>query len=148
MSTPVKLTFDLSASQDNSGIEIFVQLDQAPPQCIKVGTMAQQVSLVIDDDQETEHELRIVMAGKTAQHTKLDSNGNIIEDVMVFVNSETCMLDDINIATLFWDLSTYHHNHNGTTDYANHKFYGAMGCNGTVTLKFSTPVYLWLLEHL
>lgn len=113
-----------------------------------VGIVPQKISFEVDDDQEAEHELKIIMAGKTAQHTKLDSGGNIVEDVMVFVNGETCMLDDINIATLFWHLATYHHNHNGTTDYENHRFYGIMGCNGTVTLKFSTPVYLWLLEHL
>ena len=29
-----------------------------------------------------------------------------------------------------------------------HPFFGNMGCNGYVSLKFATPIYLWLLEHM
>jgi hypothetical protein len=28
------------------------------------------------------------------------------------------------------------------------KFYGSMGCNGTITFEFNTPFYLWLLENM
>ena len=42
----------------------------------------------------------------------------------------------------------YRHDYNGTTDPFDDEFYGEMGCNGTVSLKFTTPIYLWLLENL
>ena len=35
---------------------------------------------------------------------------------------------------------------NGTQESVDDDFFGTMGCNGTVRLKFSSPVYLWLLE--
>lgn len=148
MANLVYLTFDVSASHDDSGIEISVQLDQQRPQKIKVGKISQQISIAIDDDQEVEHELTIEMSGKTAGHTKLNNDGSIADDVMVYINNETCMLDDINITSILWDKANYWHNHNGSTNFSDHKFYSAMGCNGTVSMKFSTPVYMWLLDNL
>lgn len=148
MANLIYLTFDVSASHDNSGIEITAQLDQQTPKTLLVSKTSQQVSFAIDDDQELEHSLTIAMTGKTLEHTKLDHNGNIVEDVMIYIKNETCMLDDINITSIFWDKATYRHNHNGTTDYSDHRFYSAMGCNGTVSMKFSTPIYSWLLDNL
>ncbi len=148
MSEPILLTFEVHASHNNSGIEITAQLDNYPPQTIKAGTDPHKFSFAIDDEQEAEHELKITMSGKTHDHTKLDNENNIVEDVMVYVSSEHCEIDMINIAAIFWDLAQYTHDHNGSTEITNHRFFGPMGCNGTVTLKFRTPVYLWLLEHL
>jgi hypothetical protein len=37
---------------------------------------------------------------------------------------------------------------NGTSEVTEDKFYSELGCNGTVSLKFTTPMYLWLLEHM
>jgi hypothetical protein len=42
----------------------------------------------------------------------------------------------------------YTHNFNSTGPSTQDKFYGELGCNGTVTVKFNTPIYLWLLEHM
>jgi len=47
---------------------------------------------------------------------------------------------------VFIDHATYTHNFNGTQAETTDKFYGEMGCNGTVSLRFTTPIYLWLLE--
>jgi hypothetical protein len=44
--------------------------------------------------------------------------------------------------------ATYTHNFNGAGAETQEKFYGEIGCNGIVSLKFSTPIYLWLLEHM
>jgi hypothetical protein len=46
------------------------------------------------------------------------------------------------------DQLVYEHNANGTGPLVQDKFYGEMGCNGTVTLEFSSPTYLWLLEQM
>lgn len=148
MSEPIFLQFEVCASHNDSGIEITAQLDNDVAQTIKVGTDPHRFCFAINDEQEDEHELKIALSGKTYEHTKIDAAGNIVEDVMVYVSGDHCEIDGINIAKIFWDVAKYTHNQNGTTDTKNHKFFGPMGCNGTVSLKFTTPVYLWLLEHL
>jgi hypothetical protein len=50
---------------------------------------------------------------------------------------------------MFSEQAEYHHDCNGTAQQVIlDKFYREMGCNGTVSLKFTTPVYLWLLENM
>ena len=49
---------------------------------------------------------------------------------------------------MFVEQAVYTHDFNGTSKATENKFYGELGCNGTVSLKFSTPMYLWLLEHM
>jgi hypothetical protein len=56
--------------------------------------------------------------------------------------------DEIKLGHMLTELATYTHNFNGTKEPVQEKFYGAMGCNGTVSLKFAAPVYLWLLENM
>ena len=93
-----------------------------------------------------DHELKLIMSGKTTAHTVLDPQGQIVTDVMLeFANVE---LDEINIGTMLQSLAVYTHDFNGTGDQVHDQFYHAMGCNGTVSLKFTTPVYLWLLENM
>jgi hypothetical protein len=92
------------------------------------------------------HELQLIMSGKTTDHTVLDPQGEIVTDAMLeFANVE---LDEINIDTIVQKLAVYTHDFNGTGDQIHEQFYHAMGCNGTASLKFITPVYLWLLENM
>jgi len=49
---------------------------------------------------------------------------------------------------VFLDRAVYVHDFNGTGKFVNKQFFGEMGCNGTVELKFSSPFYLWLLENM
>ena len=56
--------------------------------------------------------------------------------------------DEIKLNYMLTELAVYTHDFNGTQDTTQDKFYGEMGCNGTVSLKFATPIYLWLLEHM
>jgi len=97
-------------------------------------------------DTDAEHELRFVMKNKTAEHTRIDQDGNIIKDACLIVND--LEFDEIPLAHTFTELATYTHDFNGTGNQTQDKFYGTMGCNGTVSLKFTTPVYLWFLEHM
>jgi ribosomal protein L21E len=91
-----------------------------------------------------DHELKLIMRGKTTDHTVLDPQGEIITDAMLqFTNIE---LDEINIDAMIQSLAVYTHDFNGTGGQVHEQFYLAMGCNGTASLKFTTPVYLWLLE--
>jgi hypothetical protein len=104
------------------------------------------VQYEINDDEEKSHLLKIVMTGKTAAHTQLDADGNIVKDVMLSIRN--IAIDGINIDKLVHRLATYQHNFNGTQPQCSDKFFGFMGCNGSVTLEFTTPGHLWLLEHM
>lgn len=94
----------------------------------------------------TEHELRIVMKYKTAEHTDMDDAGNIIRDARLIISD--IKFDDIDLGHTFLTNTTYTHNFNGSGDSIDDKFFGEMGCNGTVNLKFTTPAHLWLLENM
>jgi predicted ATP-binding protein involved in virulence len=99
---------------------------------------------IADDD--AEHEFRIVMKHKQLSHTQLDQDNNIVQDAMLTVSD--IAFDDIQLGQILSDLSVYTHDFNGTQPQFQDKFYGDMGCNGTVSLKFTTPLYLWMLEHM
>ena len=60
----------------------------------------------------------------------------------------TVEFDDIEIDQIVSELAEYHHNFNGTQPAIVDQFYGEMGCNGTLRLEFTTPIYLWLLENM
>ena len=98
------------------------------------------------EETEGPHELRFVMKNKTTEHTVIDSEGAIVKDAVITINDVA--FDDIKLAQVFIDYAEYTHNFNGTKLSTVDKFYGQMGCNGAVSLKFATPVYLWLLENM
>ena len=98
------------------------------------------------DDNEAEHELEILMKNKTVEHTKLDPSGNIVKDACLLIDN--FCFDELKIEHMFIELAEYVHDFNGSQAKVKDKFFGEMGCNGTVTFKFSTPIYLWLLENM
>jgi hypothetical protein len=97
-------------------------------------------------DVDAEHELQIVMTNKTAEHTQIDQEGKIIKDACLIVSG--LEFDGISLGHTFTELATYTHDFNGTGKQVENKFFGTIGCNGTVSLKFTTPIYLWLLENM
>jgi hypothetical protein len=97
-------------------------------------------------DEDGDHVLRFVMKNKTHEHTQIDANGNIVKDSCICIDDLS--FDEIELGQIVIDKAVYEHNFNGTGDPVTEKFYGQMGCNGTVTMAFTTPVYLWLLENL
>ena len=107
---------------------------------------AQQSIVMEIADDDAEHELRFVLKNKTSSHTRVDEAGNIVSDAMLVVKD--LAFDDIQLGNMVAEKAVYAHDFNGTGELTQAKFYGEMGCNGTVSLKFSTPVYLWLLEHM
>jgi hypothetical protein len=127
----------------NLGIEVW--LDNAQLYNNDHVTDTQKLEWEFDED-EADHELRFVMKNKTIDHTTVDANGNIVKDASLIVNNVS--FDDIELRQIFVDLAEYTHDFNGTQPTTTAKFYGEMGCNGTVSLKFSTPIYLWLLENM
>ena len=107
---------------------------------------AQQPVVVEIADDDGEHELRFVLKHKTFNHTQVDAAGNIVSDARLIVTD--LAFDKIPLGHMFTEQAVYTHDVNGTQQEIQDKFYGEMGCNGTVSLKFTTPIYLWLLEHM
>jgi hypothetical protein len=141
-----QISFDINTSDHTAEIAVSVFIDNS---CI-FKTLhyqwAQKIQFSIPDDDEGEHELRIEISGKNANHTTIDSEGNILKDVVIQLSNFN--MDDIDINQLFLEKTVYTHDFNGTTDTIEDQFFGVAGCNGVISFKFSTPIYLWLLENM
>jgi hypothetical protein len=97
-------------------------------------------------DEDGEHQLTIELYGKGDSHAHLDADGKFEYDSCLKIDAVE--FDDIDIMPVFQTVAQYQHCFNGTGDSVTERCYGTMGCNGTVTLRFTTPIYLWLLEHM
>jgi hypothetical protein len=97
-------------------------------------------------DTDGDHELRFVLKNKLPEHTQVDAEGNIINDLTISISD--IKFDGIDCQYLTATLAEYRHDFNGTSKPTSQSFYGDIGCNGTVSLKFSTPIYIWLLENM
>lgn len=100
----------------------------------------------INDDVEKQHTVKIVLKNKTAQHTQINENSEIVSDSVIEVKN--FKLAEVNIDKIVQEQSVYSHNFNRDNDYSDHAFYNTMGCNGIVKFDFFTPAYIWLLEHM
>jgi len=98
------------------------------------------------EDFDGDHVLRIVMKNKQSDHTTVDAQGQIVKDACLTVNSVA--FDDIGLGHVLAEQAVYEHDFNGTAEPTQQKFYGTLGCNGTVTLSFTSPIYMWLLENM
>jgi hypothetical protein len=96
------------------------------------------------DDQD--HTLVFEMRGKMPVHTQVADTGEILQDRVIEISDVA--FDDILLSHMFTEQCQYHHNNNDITDPVIDQFYGVMGCNGRVEMRFSTPIYLWLLENM
>ena len=97
-------------------------------------------------DDTADHALRFVLKNKPADYTQVDADGNIIKDARLKISD--IEFDGIELDYMITQQAIYTHNFNGAGTEVQEKFYGEMGCNGAVSLEFSTPIYLWLLEHM
>ncbi len=141
----VKISFDVDTSDPECPIGIEIWLDDA----VLLSNNHVQEKIAFDyniGDDDGEHELRVVLTGKTADHTKVDEAGNIVKDATLQISN--VVIDDIDINQLFLEKCVYTHNFNGTQPEIADTFHGVAGCNGTISFEFSTPIYLWLLENM
>jgi hypothetical protein len=97
-------------------------------------------------EDEADHELRFVMKNKLPEHTQVDEQGDIVKDARIVIRNIS--FDEIPLGQIVIKKAEYTHNFNGSSETVVDKFYGEIGCNGAVSLKFSTPIYLWLLENM
>ena len=145
MTSTVVIACQVNTTDASAGLGFEAWIDDYKFHDIDRVTESQTICMTLPDT-DAEHELRLVMKNKTTDHTKLDLDGNIVSDVKLIVSDVT--FDEIKLGHMLTELATYTHDFNGNGSVAQDKFYGELGCNGTVSLKFSTPVYLWLLEHM
>ena len=106
----------------------------------------EKITWSFNDTDESEHLLCFEMSGKCAEHTKISESGEILQDRLIKITDVA--FDDIILGQMFNELAEYHHDFNGYGDPTVGKFYGEMGCNGRVELKFTTPIYIWILENM
>ena len=139
-----KLGFKISATQ--AVLDLRVMLDGQVQWQGCPGTDVHDIAVEFNDADDESHVLEFVLSGKTIEHTKITDQGEITSDVTVRI--QDIAFDDIEIDQIFSELAEYHHDFNGTQPAIVDQFYGEMGCNGTVRMEFTTPIYLWLLENM
>jgi hypothetical protein len=98
------------------------------------------------EDVPADHELAFILKNKTEKHTKIDQQGNLIQDACLVISNLN--FDNTALGYAATENSDYTHDFNGSKLQSQEKFYGVMGCNGRVNLKFSTPMYRWLLANI
>ncbi len=139
-----KLGFKISAT--DALLDLAVVLDGQSQWQGRPNTDMQEISVEFEDADDQTHVLEFVLSGKTPDHTQITEHGEITSDVTIQIRD--IAFDDIVIDQIFSELAEYHHDFNGTQPAVIDRFYGEMGCNGTVRLQFTTPIYLWLLENM
>ena len=145
MTTTFNISCEIDTTDASVPLDIAVFVDDQPifDHSHVDGVIALSHDLL---EAEGEHELRFVMQNKQPEHTCIDEAGNIVSDARIVIR--TLAFDDIPLGQIVPEKSTYTHDFNGTGNTTIEKFYGEMGCNGTVSLKFTTPIYIWLLENM
>ena len=101
---------------------------------------------------EGDCKLEISLLNKKQGDTIQDSQGNIIEDMMLSIDS--IEIEEIDLSTLKWSASSYFPIYpEYYLDEEQKKIQEVKNCvnlgwNGVWTLPFSSPFYIWLLEAL
>jgi len=106
--------------------------------------------------QEGECSLIIELLNKSKYDTVLDSNGNIVEDLLL--NIDSIEIDEMDLGSLLWTASDYRPmypdkhrlkmSQSGQELPESVKNCVNLGWNGRWILPFTSPYYVWLLEHI
>lgn len=139
----VSLTIDTTNPEIPLGVEVW--MDQLKILDQEHVTQAIAVSHALSDD-DGAHELRVILKNKQPAHTTIDDQGHIISDATLVVRD--VMFDQVTLGQILTDQAVYTHDYNGQQALTQQKFYGEMGCNGVMSLRFASPVYVWLLENM
>ena len=141
----VQNSFDVETSNSECPLGIQIWLDDSL--LLDHPHVQEKIAFAHDmSDDDGEHQLRIVILGKTADHTRVDDQGNIIKDATLQLSTVT--IDGIDVNQLFLEKCVYTHDFNGTQPEIEDTFHGVAGCNGTIVFEFTTPICLWLLENM
>jgi hypothetical protein len=142
-----KLSFNLNTTDPVAKLGFEVWINE---QCV-FDTEHVAESLTItgnlpDDSIEKEHTLKLVLKNKQTHHTTVNEHGEIVKDVVLKISN--IAFDGIELGHDILNLAQYRHDYNGNGNAIVEQFRNDIGCNGSVELKFSTPIYLWMLENM
>ena len=141
----IPISFDISTTNESAEIGVRVRIDQQVIYENSHVTETYRFSHAILDD-DGDHVLEIEMFGKLPKHTVLDEHDEIVSDAML--NITNIAFDEIDVTKIVMEKADYHHDFNGTQEPIVDKFFNDIGCNGRIVLKFTTPIYLWLLDNM
>jgi hypothetical protein len=113
----------------------------------EIASTAQQPVAFERTIDEGPHTLKIRLENKINADTNI-RNGEVIDDMLLNIDDIT--IDDISLGNLLWS-AEYILDH--PQDYKGQTITKLDNCvnlgwNGTYTLKFASPFYIWLLEKL
>jgi hypothetical protein len=142
----MKIELELAATSDCTDISIAVYFNDLLLSNSTASLTPQTIIYEIDDTPNN-HALSIIMTGKNHTHTIVGQDEKIVEDTCFKINK--LEFDELDMTEIFCQgKQCYTHSFNSDGPELLDEFYGIIGCNGTVKIEFSTPVYLWLLDYL
>ena len=139
----ITIQFDLTANDVHSGLCLLISFNNQLLQKIAANKTTQKIQLSIDCD-PGDQLLGFTLKNKTPQHTILNDQGEIVKDSSIGI--ENVVIDYVALGHTFFEQCRYHHDFNGSQEPIDDDFFGTIGCNGTVSLKFTSPVYRWLVD--
>lgn len=90
---------------------------------------------------EGDHVIEVILNNKDGRRDTIIQDGKIIKDMLLTVDS--ILLDDIDLGYLINTKCRY-----DTDEGVVHEGMSSLGWNGSWKLRFTSPVYMWLLENL
>jgi hypothetical protein len=143
----VNIKFTLEPEWFNNAPKIKVAINDQTLLDVELGTRLEYEQTVELND-EGNHQLTFTLHNKTKYDTVV-KDGVIEKDTLIKItNIELEDIDLTSMLSLNKELFYYEHDNNGTTQLEKHTLYDTLGCNGTATINFTTPFYIWLLENL
>jgi hypothetical protein len=100
----------------------------------------------LPDTDGEHHQIEFVLEDKTFDHTTLDEQGIIVNDLLITISD--IYIDNVLMDQKIHNIARYKHNFNGSGEQTECQFSGVMGCNGAVAFECTSPFYIWLLENL
>ena len=143
----VNIKFTLEPEWFNNAPKIKVAINDQTLLDVELGTRLEYEQTVeLEDD--SNHQLTFTLYNKTKYDTVV-KDGVIEKDTLIKIsNIELEDIDLTSMLSLNKELFYYEHDNNSTTQLEKHTLYDTLGCNGTATINFTTPFYIWLLENL
>ena len=141
----IAIQFDLTSNDVESGLRLDISLNNKSLQTIDANKPTQKIQLSVECD-PGEQLLCFTLKNKTPQHTVINDQGEIVKDSSIGI--ENFVIDHVELEHTFYEQCRYKHDFNGSQEPIDDDFFGTMGCNGTVSLKFTSPVYRWLVDNM
>ena len=136
----VDIEIDLSSKFWNNAPRAKVWLDDTV--LLQASELTQPTKVTYSGQlEEGEHEIRISLHGKDGVTDTVIEDGKIVKDQILNIDEIT--FDGIPLGFLLHSVGEFKSDSGEVTSNMVN-----LGVNGTWTMKFTAPIYLWLLEHL